>query len=143
MRFPAARVDLLSVIALPIGVGMAMQGDFTPASRLDTPAAVSAAQGVSFANDVVPILQARCHSCHGGIDPATGQPSIEVELNMTTYEGLMAGSEYGAVLEPGGPDASLLIEMVTSGDMPLEGDPVPPAEIETLRNWIAEGATNN
>jgi hypothetical protein len=143
MKLPAARANLLSVIVLPIGVAAAFQADVTPASDVGTPVALEAAQGVSFSNDVLPILQARCQSCHGGVDPATGQPSVEVGLNMTTYEGVMAGSEYGAVVEPGGPDASLMIEMVMSGDMPLEGDPVPPAEIEVLRNWIAEGAANN
>jgi hypothetical protein len=143
MRLPAARANLLSVIVLPLGVAAVFQADPTPAVDAGAPVALEAAQGVSFSRDVVPILQARCHSCHGGVDPATGQPSVEVGLNMTTYEGVMTGSEYGAVVEPGGPDASLMIEMVTSGDMPLEGDPVPPAEIEVLRNWIAEGAANN
>jgi len=143
MRLPAARAKLFSVIVLPLGVAAAFQADPTPAADTGAAVALEAAQGVSFSNDVLPILQTRCHSCHGGVDPATGQPSVEVGLNMTTYEGVMAGSEYGAVVEPGGPDASLMIEMVTSGDMPLEGDPVPPAEIEVLRNWIAEGAANN
>jgi hypothetical protein len=143
MRLPAARANLLSVIVLPLGVAAAFQTDPTPAADAGAPMALEAAQGVSFSGDVLPILQARCQSCHGGIDPATGQVSIEVGLNMTTYDGIMAGSEYGAIVEPGGPDASLMIEMVSSGDMPLEGDPVPPAEIEVLRNWIAEGAANN
>jgi hypothetical protein len=130
-------------MVLPIGVAAAFQAEPMSAADSGAPVVLETPQGVSFSRDVLPILQARCHSCHGGTDPATGQPSIEVGLNMTTYEGVMAGSEYGAVIEPGGPDASLIIEMVTSGDMPLEGAPVPPAEIEVLRNWIAEGAANN
>jgi hypothetical protein len=55
----------------------------------------------------------------------------------------MAGSDYGAVIEPGNPDGSLLIDMVASGDMPEEGDPMPPEELDLIRTWIQEGAENN
>ncbi len=41
---------------------------------------------------------------------------------------------------PGEPDKSLLIEKVTSGEMPLACDPLPDSEIALLRDWIAAGA---
>lgn len=142
MKFLAARFHLLSVIALPLGVGLAFQGNL----GFDRPtplASVGPYQDVSYAADVVPILEARCWSCHGADDPRTGEPKIEEGLDMTTYEGLMKGSEYGPIVEPGGPDASLMLEMISSGDMPKIGDMLRPQEIEIIRNWIAEGALNN
>ena len=33
--------------------------------------------------------------------------------------------------------------MIQSGDMPEDGDPVPPADLEVIMNWINEGAKNN
>jgi hypothetical protein len=62
---------------------------------------------------------------------------------MGTYEGLMAGSDYGTVVEAGDPGASLLVEMIESGDMPEEGDPVTAEELELIKTWITEGAPNN
>jgi mono/diheme cytochrome c family protein len=91
---------------------------------------------VSFAEQVKPILEARCVECHGASD-------AELGLNLSTYEGVMAGSDYGTVIEPGNPEGSLLIDMIASGDMPEEGDPVPPEELDLIRTWIQEGAENN
>src|SRR5690242_8014815 len=41
---------------------------------------------ISFSQQVLPILQSRCIRCHGG-------EKTEEHLNMTSYDGLMAGSE--------------------------------------------------
>ncbi len=106
-----------------------------------TPDDRSARAEVSYANDVFPILEKRCIRCHGGMDE--GEIRLELSLNMTTYEGLMIGSEYGEVVTPGDPDDSVIIQMIEDGDMPDEGDPVPPEELALLRAWIAEGAQNN
>ena len=46
-------------------------------------------------------------------------------------------------MEAGDPESSLLVEMVESGEMPQDSDPVPPEEIELIRSWIADGAANN
>ena len=48
------------------------------------------------------------------------------------------GGESGAVIQPGQPDDSLLIEYVESHEMP-PGRPLPAEEITILRRWIAEG----
>ncbi len=97
---------------------------------------------VSFKDDIAPILQKRCVQCHGGTDE-NGETRVEALLDLTTYEGLMAGSEYGTVVEPGDPDESLLVVMIEEGDMPEEGEAVPAEEIARIRAWIAEGAKNN
>ncbi len=127
---------LLLVAALagwvPVGSSAPLPGSLVPTQTNDQ---------VSYATDIDPIFQASCVRCHGGEDD--GQPRLEASLNLTTYEGVMAGSEFGSVVEPGDPDASILLEMVAVGDMPEEGDPLTPEQIEAIRTWIAEGAQNN
>ncbi len=129
------RAELFSALAVPLGIVLIVQGCATGSSAGETMAAQPAA-GVSFAAQIAPMFQARCTECHGGPEPQEG-------LNLSTYEGAMAGSEYGTVIEAGNVDGSLIIDFVESGDMPKEGDPVTPEELELLRSWIAEGASNN
>ncbi len=105
-------------------------------------AAASPDTVIGFADDILPIFQQRCAKCHGGEDE-DGQVITEAYLNLLSYEGVTAGSEYGTVIEPGDPDASTLVDMITSGEMPEEGDPVPPEEIELIRAWIEAGALDN
>lgn len=141
MRFMTSRLDLLSLVAVSASIALALpSASQAGTSNPDGDATVT--QGVSYANDIVPILNTRCVPCHGGEDE-NGEILIEVGLNMTTHDLLMAGSEYGPIIEPGAPDASLMVEMIASGDMPLLGDPVLPVELELIRAWIAEGAANN
>lgn len=133
------RIESTFLLALVLGTGaflLPSESDFGTAG-----ATVALRAEVSYTNDVFPILEKRCIRCHGGIDE--GEVRLELSLNMTTYEGLMVGSEYGEVVTPGDPDDSVLIQMIEDGDMPDEGDPVPPEELEILRAWIAEGANNN
>lgn len=126
---------LLSAMALPLGIGLAVQGSVANANP-----ATGAVAEVSFRNEVKPILDQYCVTCHGGM--YEGELRKEDSLDLTTYDGLMAGSEYGTVLDAGDPE-SLIIEMMVDGDMPDEGDPVPPELIDLFRTWIVEGAKNN
>ncbi len=130
------RAELFSALALPIGMGLIVQGSFTYAPALATVIEVQTTAEVSFSEQIAPIFEARCTECHNADNPELG-------LNLATYEGAMVGSDYGTVIEPGNPDGSLILDMIASGDMPEEGDPVPPEELELLRTWIAEGAQNN
>lgn len=130
------RAELLAALALPIGLGMIVQGSSTESHHRFPVAAVESGEPVSFAEQVLPIFRARCVECHGG-------ENTELGLNLSTYEGAMAGSDYGAVIEPSNVAGSLLVDMIEAGDMPEEGDPVPPEEIELIKTWIAEGAQNN
>ena len=130
------RAELLSAIALPIGIGFIVQGSFTDAPARAAAIDAEAREEVSFSEQIAPILEARCSECHSA-------DNAELGLNLSTYEGVMAGSDYGTVIEPGNPGGSLILDMIESGDMPEEGDPVPPEELELLRTWIAEGALNN
>lgn len=94
------------------------------------------AQNISFETQVLPILETKCGECHGSNNP-------EVRLNLTTYVGLIEGSEYGLVVEPGDVMASYLIEMIETGEMPQDGEPVSSTELTVIRSWIEQGALNN
>lgn len=131
-------------LALPLGAGLIVVSSPATGTSGTAPAGVTfepVPVVASYAEDIVPIFEQYCVSCHGG--EWEGEVRTELSLNMTTYEGTMAGSEYGTVIEPGDPDNSLLLEMIEDGDMPEEGDPVPAEDIAKIRAWIAEGAENN
>ena len=97
---------------------------------------------VSFADDILPIFRQRCGECHGAEDE-NGEVRTEVSLNLLEYERVIAGSEFGTVVEAGDPANSFLLDMIVDGTMPEQGDPVPEAEIALIRAWIEAGAPNN
>jgi len=91
---------------------------------------------VSFANDVMPIIQSRCINCHGG-------DRIEEGLLMRSYDELMAGSDNGPVIAPGDVANSLLVELVTNQKMPKRGPKLTPPQVQLITDWVAAGAPNN
>ena len=135
------RYEILSVIALPLGIGLTLQGGVRTASPAAPDDVAPQVVDVSFSEEVAPILEATCIKCHGG--ETDGEVVIEAGLNLTSYDAVMAGSEFGSVVEPGNPDDSMLLVLVEDGDMPEEGDALSADQIATIRTWIAEGAKNN
>jgi mono/diheme cytochrome c family protein len=91
---------------------------------------------VSFADDVLPIIESRCVKCHGG-------DKIEEGLLMRTYDEIMAGSENGPIVVPGDIEGSLMVELVTAKEMPKKGPKLTPPQIQIITNWVADGAPNN
>jgi hypothetical protein len=83
-----------------------------------------------FQERVAPLLAGRCMECHA----AGGKGGLDLRSKVTAFTG---GS--GAVITPGDPDASLLYEYVLTHEMPPK-KPLEPGEIDTLRQWIADGA---
>ena len=122
-------------------VSLAMAGEGT---RSGVGQGGVSADTVSYKEDVLPIFENRCARCHGGKNEE-GEVVAEVSLIVIDYERLMLGSEFGSVITAGDPADSWLLEMITEGDMPPEGegDKVPEEEIAVIRQWIAEGAKNN
>jgi hypothetical protein len=102
-----------------------------------------AAEPVDFSRDVLPILSANCFKCHGR-DASTREAKLRLDLREHAL--LERTSGYAAIV-PGKPDTSEVIVRITSKD---EDERMPPAdkgralnstEIETLREWIAQGAS--
>jgi uncharacterized membrane protein len=93
----------------------------------------------TYADVIAPFFRARCASCHG-------PTKRKGHLRLDSREGLLAGSESGAVLVPGDPAASLLFQRASlplehEDHMPPEGKPQPtPEELAALEAWIAAGA---
>lgn len=97
----------------------------------------------SFARDINPIIAWRCISCH----TPEGEGTAKSGLNLTSYEGLMAGTKQGgALIEPGSSASSTLMVMITRKDhlrMPYGAAPLSDDELRVIRAWIDQGAKNN
>ena len=99
------------------------------------------AQPASYQRDVLPILRAHCHGCHGPRRTSGG-------LEMTTFDNLLRGGESGSpAIVPGRPDESYLIQQITPeggrAAMPQRRPPLAGAQIALIRRWIEEGAVND
>jgi mono/diheme cytochrome c family protein len=104
------------------------------AAMVETPAGDTTE--VSFANDVLPILESRCLTCHGG-------DRIEGGLVVSSYADLMAGGKDGAVVIPGDAAGSLLYDLTASGKMPKRGANLTPVQLAVIEAWINAGALDN
>jgi hypothetical protein len=100
---------------------------------------------VSYSRDVVPILDKYCKSCH-----VPGQPGFVVSgFELTSYESLMKGTQFGPVVLPGDPLTSVLVMLIEGRvnpalKMPHGDAPAPsPEEVQTIRRWVEQGAKNN
>ena len=116
-------------------------------------AASCSQQQVSFSNDIQPIFKDKCLSCHDG----KGEGSEESDFLVTTYANIMKGTKFGPVIKPGDAKSSSLYRLIdhktsTKIQMPphhdtsvAQGreDPLTHDEIETITNWIDQGAKNN
>ena len=91
---------------------------------------------ISYSKDVYPILESRCGKCHMG-------SFTSENLNMETYDSLMAGSQNGAVIVAGNAKESLLARKILKGEMPKRGPKLTPAQVQIIIDWINAGAPNN
>ncbi len=93
-----------------------------------------AADAPGFNSHVRPLLKAYCYECHGEGEKLKG--GLDVRLRRV----LATGGDGGPAFVEGKPESSLILERVTSGDMPPGKKKLTPAEIATLKEWIAAGA---
>ncbi len=91
---------------------------------------------VSFAKDIVPILDNSCTNCHGA-------DRIEEGLKLQTYNDILAGSKNGAVVVPGDASNSLLAQLVANHKMPKRGAKLTDPQVQLIIDWINQGALNN
>lgn len=100
---------------------------------------------VSYSKQVIPILKNHCLECH--VPNTPGQ--IASGLDMSSYESLMKGTKFGPVIKSGDSLSSTLVILIEGradpsikmphGDRPALSS----SEINTLRQWIDQGAINN
>ncbi len=114
---------------------------------------VDVARGVSFANDVLPILEANCIECHD----IAAEGVATSGLNLRDYDGVMQGTRSGLVVVPNSSESSSLYLVVAHqtdpqiqmpphhGDAVAEGrgPSLSENEIKTIQDWIDQGALDN
>ena len=90
-----------------------------------------------------------CTRCHIGASAPEG-----LQLDATHSYSLLVGvpsAEQSSLLrvKPGDPDSSYMVRKIqggpgiSGGQMPLGGPPLPQATIDTIRQWISDGAANS
>ena len=98
--------------------------------------------GADFAEDVLPVLAAKCFPCHGP-DAAQRKADLRFDDGEAIYETLESGA---TAVVPGDLEASALIARITNPD---PDDRMPPAdfpksltedEIAAMKDWVASGA---
>ena len=129
--------------------GAADSAEKTKKSATNAPAAkkteagksASTATGISFRNDVAPILVANCVGCHG-----QGRPGLtRGKLDLTSFAKLMQGTPKEKVIVPEKPDESHLVLRVKGEEeprMPQGGNNNGLSEeaIGKIEQWIKAGA---
>ena len=108
---------------------------------------------VSYADDVKPIFDRYCISCHSGV----GEGASVSEYLMTSYDEVMKGTKFGEVVVPGSRMSSALYLVVAGKTAPESRRPPHNDEsfaegrgvmlsadaIETIGLWVDQGAKNN
>ena len=97
------------------------------------PAFAQAPAKVTYADHILPIFRNACLNCHNPDKKKAG-------LDLSTYQGAMAGSENGKVINAGDGAGSLIFKVCAPGGdpkMPPKGDSLNDAELGLLKNWIA------
>jgi hypothetical protein len=97
--------------------------------------AICDADGPPAHEDSVALLLVRnCLECHNPSDRKGG-------LDLTRRERALAGGDSGPSLKPGDPAGSLLVERITTAEMPPQGRAkLSDAERQLLRDWVKAGA---
>jgi mono/diheme cytochrome c family protein len=118
----------VGAIEIPAGSGSSRPAAKSPRPGATPAPAAAPAAGPGFTKDVVPVLVRNCGGCH-----VTGRRG---EFQMASYDGLMRTG----MVQKGEGNASRLVEVILSGDMPRGGGKVSPADLATLIKWIDAGA---
>ena len=134
-------MSLTSVTRLGGPVALIVRG--TASLALLLVGAISALAQISeedlahFESKIRPVLAERCYQCHGA-DPER----IRGGLTLVDAAGVGAGGDSGAVLVPGEPDDSLLLEAIRYEGairMPPDGR-LPASVVADFERWIVRGA---
>ena len=119
----------------------------SPASAQPSVTTAGAAKGIDFHSQIMPILTQNCNECHQAPYEKNGRTmKPKAGLRFDNYEMLMKGFGDDPVIIPGDDKGSLLLEVVTLPPdddmiMPPKGDPLNSEQINLIRRWILEGAT--
>ena len=118
-------------------VALALSGALWVATLLGAQApAPTPSTPVSFSKDILPVMESSCLTCHGA--------AMQLgKLDLRTRDSALAGGARGAAIVPGNAEQSRLYRFVAGLEsirMPMGGDPLAPAQIAAIKNWIDQGA---
>lgn len=95
------------------------------------------AMAVDFDQDIRPLLQKHCVECHG-------EKKQKGELRLDAKIFAFKGGHEGLAIVAGDATKSLLLQRIKSADdderMPPKGEPLSPAQIALVQEWIQTGA---
>lgn len=90
-----------------------------------------------FKSAIRPLLEQHCVDCHNGADPQSG-------LNLSSIRGIQLGGDHGPLFVAGQSQDSLLIKVLEGqgeiARMPKDSEPLTPAQIALIKQWIDAGA---
>jgi mono/diheme cytochrome c family protein len=105
--------------------------------QLDIAGAGPTPEGVAYGRDVVPILNAKCGSCHGALGG----------WDAATYGSVVNSGDNGPAVIPGDVEGSLLAQKIlgthTFGTIMPPGGILPENELQVILAWITGGALDN
>ncbi len=92
---------------------------------------------VDFVNEVQPIFQRHCYSCHG---PSKQEAAFRLDHKPSALK----GGDFGLAIRPGQSANSLLVHAIEGRNpkmrMPRKGDSLSGPEIAVIKSWIDAGA---
>lgn len=91
---------------------------------------------VTYVDHVLPILRAKCLSCHNTDKKSGG-------LDLASFTAVMAGGGSGEIIDPGNSGGSILWKVVNHEEepkMPPNSDKLPAEMLAVIKNWIDGGA---
>jgi hypothetical protein len=128
-----------AVVSKWLAVGLAV-------GLLTIPRVLAASEGalpaIRFNTDIRPLLSQHCIACHG-----PDEEDRQSDLRLDSFEEATADLGGYSAIAPGDPDASALIERVTTDDDDLRmppadhGEALTSHQVALLRQWIREGGT--
>lgn len=119
------RYRILPLLLLLASPALAQKPDAKPTSKV-----------VTYKDHVAPLLRTHCLNCHNA-------DKARADLNVATYQALMAGGSSGEAVTPGNAEKSRLYRMVAHLEephMPPKQPKIPEADLALLKTWIDSGA---
>ena len=93
--------------------------------------------GVSFKDDIQPILAERCAI------PACHVAGHFTGLDLSKYDSFKKGGNGGPAFVAGNGNGSLVVKRIDGGGMPPGGPPLNADQVQLFVDWIDAGAENN
>ncbi len=123
-----------------LGLGLSLLAPAQPFGLCARPAvAAQDKKALSFAKDIVPLLQKRCLQCHSGEPMKT-----KGGLDMSSYEKFMKGGQRGSPVEPGKGAKSIIVKFLDRSEKPYmppnTEEPATIEEVILVEQWINQGA---